>query len=95
MAESEPTLDELRKRIDELDAELLAIIASRLETVAAIGNYKAQQKLPPLDTDRWQEVLENRLQQAQELGLAEDFVRSLYELIHAHALQIETGKQAA
>lgn len=82
-------LELLRKEIDAADQKLLEALAERMAVVKRVGEYKKQNNLPPLDQARWQKVLENKLAQAKELGLSEDLVKEIYEIIHKHALRIE------
>lgn len=82
-------LDELRKKIDALDGELLLIISKRLEVVAEVGKIKKELGVPPLDSVRWGKVLEKGLAQADALGLRRDFIKKILDTIHEEALQIE------
>jgi chorismate mutase len=82
-------LDELRKRIDQLDRQIIELLAQRLQLVQEAGKYKQAHKLPALDEARWQQATEARLKLAQELRLPQKFMAELYELIHDYTLQIE------
>ena len=83
------TLDQLRKEIDQIDQQMIQLLAARLRVVKKVGEYKKERNLPALDQNRWQEVLANRLKQAKELNLNENFITETYELIHQEALKIE------
>lgn len=82
-------LKNLRQQIDDLDKQLLTILKERLQTVAEIGKTKKQLKMPALQPKRWQEVIDSRLQIAQKLGLERNFIKQIFNLIHAEALKIE------
>jgi len=86
---NEDKLVELRTRIDDLDKELLQILGRRMATVREIGLYKKAHSLAPLDQQRWQMVMNERLSIAEALGLSDEFVGKLYQLIHEYALEIE------
>ena len=90
MAAEDHELEALRRRIDELDKELLELLARRMAVVREVGTYKHAHRIDPLDRTRWDEVIKDRLVLAESLGLSETFVNELYELIHQHALEIET-----
>lgn len=92
MSAAESELDALRIRIDQLDAELLKLLARRMDYATDIGRYKKDHNLTPLDTERWQAVLNSWLGQAETLELPAEFVTKLYDLIHQYALQVETDK---
>ena len=52
-------LDQIRKDIDQIDQELVALLEKRMVCVSQIVEYKEQQGLPVLDQGREREVLEN------------------------------------
>ncbi len=83
-------MQELRDMIDSLDAELLQLLAKRIDVIKQAGSYKKIHDLPELDEDRWQQVLKTRLEQAERLKLPPEFVTDLLELIHSYTLKIET-----
>lgn len=51
-------LDQIRKDIDQIDQELVALLEKRMVCVSQIIEYKEQQGLPVLDKGREREVLE-------------------------------------
>jgi chorismate mutase len=82
-------LDHLREQINACDQALIKALAKRFEVIKEISAYKHAHDLPPLDADRWKEVIESRITMASELGLTTDLVAQIYDLIHKHALEIE------
>lgn len=82
-------LNELRKKIDVLDAELLQVIGARLKVVAEVGKIKKELGIPPLDSVRWNQVLEKAMTQASALGLRREFIKKILDTIHDEALLIE------
>lgn len=53
-------LENLRKQIDEIDAELLPLFLKRMDCSAAIAKYKKANNLPVLDRVREKEILDNK-----------------------------------
>lgn len=51
-------LNSLRKEIDEIDRELVQLIERRFNLVLLVGKYKKENKLPILDENREEKVLE-------------------------------------
>lgn len=51
-------LHQIRKDIDQIDQELVALLEKRMVCVSQIIEYKEQQGLPVLDQEREREVLE-------------------------------------
>jgi len=84
-------LGRLRDEIDEVDNQIISLLGRRMDLVKQVGEYKRDNNIPPLDSNRWQEVLDSRLSQARSLGLDEGFVGEIYERIHDQALEIEEG----
>ena len=50
-------LEALRRRMDEIDAELLRLFAQRMRVAAQIGQYKQRYRLPITDAAREQDKL--------------------------------------
>jgi chorismate mutase/prephenate dehydrogenase len=75
------TLDELRKRLSEVDRELIALIAARQKIVAEIGAHKIQNAVPTRDYEREREVLKGARDQALELGLEADLAEQIMQLL--------------
>ncbi|MDR3217749.1 MAG: bifunctional 3-deoxy-7-phosphoheptulonate synthase/chorismate mutase type II [Dysgonamonadaceae bacterium] len=88
-------LTELRQQIDELDTELLAILAKRMRVSKEIGQYKKEHNMPVLQTVRYDEILENRISQAGKMGMGTSFMKTVLEAIHEESIrqQIEVLNQ--
>lgn len=82
-------LDNLRKKIDALDEQLLEILAKRIAVVKKVGKYKEANGIPPLDEKRWQEVIRTKILKANMLNLSESFILKIYNIIHEYALETE------
>ncbi len=83
-------LDVLRSRIDALDAELLEILASRVEIVKKIGQYKKDHNVTALQINRWTQLMENRVNLGKKLDINETFVKILFQLIHEDSVRMQT-----
>ncbi|MEM1654886.1 MAG: prephenate dehydratase [Nitrososphaerota archaeon] len=62
-------LDELRRMIDEIDAEILRLIARRVELARRIGGLKWASGLPVADLEREEEVLKRGRELADSLKI--------------------------
>ncbi len=80
------TLDELRQKIDQIDRQLLETLKSRMTISEAIGKYKYENNITILQTRRYDEVMNNRRKQAEDVGLSPDFVVKVYEHIHEESI---------
>jgi chorismate mutase len=54
-----------------------------------IGKYKRQNNMPIVQTGRYNDVLQNRLELAELLGLSEQLVKKIYELIHEESVNVQ------
>jgi chorismate mutase len=86
----ENRLENLRSRIDEIDHEIMEILASRMEIVKQIGLYKKQNKVTALQINRWSQIMEDRTKLANKLQLDETFVKTLFQLIHEDSVRQQT-----
>lgn len=68
---SEPALDELRVRIERLDAQLIALAAERIALARQVGDIKRAKHIPIVDFARETRVLERARTAASEHGLSE------------------------
>ena len=82
-------LEILRKKIDILDSELLSILSQRLDIVKQIAEIKINNNLTVLQLGRWQEVLNNRIDIAGNMGLSAEFTQKLLEHIHTESVRIQ------
>lgn len=88
--EYKENIDELRARIDELDDELLQILASRMSVSAEIGKYKKQNNITILQPGRWDKILEKVFQKGKEKGLNEEFLEKVFKAIHQASIDRQT-----
>ena len=82
-------LNEIRESIDEVDKEIVDIIAKRQDLVEKIGEFKKEQDLNTFQVNRWNEVLKSRLEWAREKGLDKDFIEDLYKVIHLGSINVQ------
>ena len=80
-------LQNLRKEIDVIDDELLNLIAKRMNVSEKIGEFKKEHKMTVLQMDRWKKVLEGNINKGVSLGLDEDSVKEIFEIIHKSSIK--------
>lgn len=85
----------LRGQIDELDNQLMDLLAKRMRVCREIGQYKKEHNMTILQTNRYNEILEKRGAQGALCGMAPDFVSKVFENIHEESVrqQIEIINQ--
>ncbi len=80
-------LQALRCHIDDIDSQLLSLLADRKKTSRQIAVIKQRDNLTVFQPKRWTQMLHDRIAQASELGLNPDFVKDIYEKIHAESVR--------
>ena len=75
------TLEELRKRLTEVDRELIGLVAARQKIIAEIGAHKIQNAVPTRDYEREREVLKGASAEARSLGLEPDLAIEIMQLL--------------
>lgn len=80
-------LSELRRQIDDIDDNLLELLAKRMRVSDEIGVYKKEHNMPILQTQRYDEILQKRISQAVQMGLSEDFMKTVLIAIHEESVQ--------
>lgn len=82
-------LEELRKRIDLVDTQLLLLLSARNELVYKIGNIKKQNGSKIFDEEREKFLEKNWLSIAQELNLDINFIKKIFALILNESRKIQ------
>ena len=88
----------LRNEIDDIDNELLQLLARRMEVSARIGEYKKQNNVTVVQMDRWKKILAEHVAMGGDLGLTPELVNEVFEAIHQASIErqsriMETGNE--
>lgn len=80
-------IHELRKQIDELDNQLMELLAKRMRVCREIGQYKKEHNMTVLQTVRYNEIQNKRGAQGALCGMDPDFVRKIFEEVHEESVR--------
>lgn len=80
-------LSDLREQIDDLDNELLQLLAKRMRVSREIGQYKLEHDMPILQTNRYDQILTDRAGQGQRMEMSGDFIKQVLEAIHSESVR--------
>lgn len=80
-------ISQLRLQIDELDNQLMDLLAKRMRVCREIGQYKKEHNMTVLQTGRYNEILDKRGAQGSLCGMAPEFVKQVFELIHEESVR--------
>jgi len=83
------SLAELRKKICDIDGELLRLLKERVETARQIGLEKTQYQIPVKDPEMEDLVRDRNRATAASLGLYEDLADELSELLIRYAVRAQ------
>lgn len=77
----------LRKQIDELDNQLMELLAKRMRVCREIGQYKKEHNMTVLQTGRYNEILEKRGAQGSLCGMDSKFIKDVFEAVHEESVR--------
>lgn len=85
--QSTEDLSDLRHQIDELDDQLLEMLAKRMRISCEIGTFKKENNMTVVQTARYDEILNTRLAQAKGMNINPDFMRIILQAIHEESVR--------
>lgn len=82
-------LNNLRAEIDEIDDQLISILARRMHTVEKIAALKSEENLNVIQPKRWKDVMIKVKTTAQNRGLRPTFAEGLFNAIHEESVLLQ------
>ena len=79
-------LEKLRQQINNLDDELMQILSQRMKVARNIGEYKKENNITILQTNRWNDILDRAYLKGDKLGLSKDFVTRYFDAVHMESI---------
>jgi len=79
-------LEKLRQQINHLDDELMQILGQRMKISEKIGEYKKNNNITILQTNRWNEILQRAVQKGEGLGLSKEFITKYFDAMHMESI---------
>lgn len=83
-------LEKLRQQINHLDDELMQILSQRMKVSEKIAEYKKENNITILQTNRWNEILNRACQRAEKLGLSKEFITKYFDAVHMESISHQT-----
>ncbi len=84
---SQVQLEYLRQLIDNLDAEIIDLVAKRMELSEQMGEVKKASNMTAFQPGRWRDMVEAISQRAEAHLLPKEFIVELYEKIHHESIR--------
>lgn len=79
-------LEKLRQQINHLDDELMQILGTRMKVSEKIGQYKKDNNITILQTNRWNSILERAFAKGEALGLSKEFITKYFDAVHMESI---------
>ena len=79
-------LDKLRERINHIDDELMDLLGQRMRIAEMIGEYKRNNGVTILQSNRWNEILEKSFGKGDRLGLSREFIMRYLDAVHMESI---------
>ena len=85
-------IEDIRKKIDDADFQLIDILAKRKKLSETIGKKKKSKKVSIFQPERWNAIAETRILAGKKHNLSEEFILKLFSKIHQESIGIQRKK---
>lgn len=85
-------IEDVRKNIDTVDKQLIKLLAVRVAYVTQIAELKRKQGIEALQSERYQKMMNERQKLAAELGVPEDLINDVFEVIHRQSVTSQSNQ---
>jgi chorismate mutase len=79
-------LEKLRQQINHLDDELLQLLGQRMKIADRIGEFKRNNNITILQTNRWNEILQRAFREGGKIGLSKEFITKYFDAVHMESI---------
>ena len=79
-------MEKMRQQINQLDDELLQLLGQRMKIADQIGQYKKENDITILQTNRWNAILERAFKKGEQIGLSKEFVTKYFDAVHMESI---------
>jgi len=79
-------LEKLRQKINQLDDELIELLGQRMKIADRIGEYKRENNITILQTNRWNEIIQRAVHKGEQIGLSREFITRYFDAVHMESI---------
>lgn len=79
-------LEKLREQINHLDDEMMQLLGQRMKVADKIGEYKKNNNVTILQTNRWNAILDRAFAAGDKLGLSREFITRYFDAVHMESI---------
>lgn len=83
-------LYDIRKDIDDIDFQILELIAKRFEIIRKVADYKKENNIPMMQNKRVEQVIERCIELGAKMNLDTRFINKIYIDIIDEACRVES-----
>ncbi len=83
-------MEQSRRSIDNVDRQLVEMLAARMALVERLAEYKRDNNVTLFQPDRWKEILKTRSETGKKLGLYPELVEEISKIIHMESIRKQT-----
>ncbi|HSB94421.1 MAG TPA: chorismate mutase [Flavitalea sp.] len=83
-------LEKLRQQINHLDDELMLLLGQRMKIAEKIGEFKKNNNITVLQTNRWNEILERAFKKGEIHHLSKEFITRYFDAVHMESINHQT-----
>ena len=87
MNQTTENLNSLRRQIDTIDNDMFDLLAKRMRVSREIGIYKKEHNMSVLQSARYDEIIQKRIEIGETLGLSPDFSMKILEAVHEESIR--------
>lgn len=82
-------IEEFRRKIDQIDQDILELLSKRLSLVKEIGDIKHREGVSIYQPERIKKVISSRCQWGKAKAIRTDLVRELFECLIRYSMEEE------
>ena len=80
-------IEQARSSIDSIDTQILELLSNRMRLIEQIGRCKRSNNVTVVQQQRWERIRETRTELGKKLGLREEYIVRLLELVHKESIK--------
>lgn len=84
-------LDSLRILIDELDENIITLLAERMNIAKKLGSLKKSSKIAVFQPKRWDNIMEKSLKLGRSFGLSDELLKGIFKILHEESIKIQNN----
>lgn len=84
-------LEKFRQQINQLDDEIMELLSQRMKVCKQIGEYKKNNDITILQTNRWNSILERAFEKGEKLNLSKEFIVKYLDAVHMESIAQQTS----